>query len=77
MVLSRERIEGSEQAAEVVRACARHGIPIVPFGAGTSLEGHVAALEGGVSIDMTRMNRILDLSVADPERRARAPACGG
>ncbi len=57
--------QSTEQAAEVVRACARHGVPIIPFGAGTSLEGHVAALRGGVSVDMTRMDRILELTVPD------------
>src|SRR3712207_3123879 len=55
----------TEEAAAVVRLCRRHKTPIVPFGAGTSLEGHVAALEGGVSIDMSRMNGILRLSVED------------
>ena len=42
----------TEEAAAIVSVCARHGAPIVPFGAGTSLEGHVSALEGGVSVDM-------------------------
>jgi D-lactate dehydrogenase (cytochrome) len=53
------------QAAAVVRACARRRAPLIPFGAGTSLEGHVAARHGGVCVDMSRMNRILRLSVED------------
>lgn len=57
--------ETTEEVAAIVRVCARRGAPIVPFGAGTSLEGHVGAIEGGVSVDMTRMNRILRLSVDD------------
>ncbi|MGH9315205.1 MAG: FAD-binding oxidoreductase, partial [Vicinamibacterales bacterium] len=57
--------ESTEEVAAVVSACARHGAPVVPFGAGTSLEGHVAALHGGVSIDMTRMNRIVRMSAED------------
>ncbi|HLI59684.1 MAG TPA: FAD-linked oxidase C-terminal domain-containing protein [Solirubrobacteraceae bacterium] len=44
-----------DEAAEIVRACAAHRVPLVPFGAGTSLEGHVAALAGGVSVDMREM----------------------
>ena len=56
---------GTEEAAAIVGICARHGAPLVPFGAGTSLEGHVQALQGGVSVDMREMNAILRLSVED------------
>jgi D-lactate dehydrogenase (cytochrome) len=55
----------TEEAAEIVGVCARHRAPVVPFGAGTSLEGHVQALQGGVSVDMREMNRILRLSIED------------
>src|SRR5919206_1030651 len=61
-----------EEAAAVVRTCAQHGAPIVPFGAGTSLEGHVAAVRGGVSVDMSRMDRILRLSVDDMDVTVQA-----
>jgi D-lactate dehydrogenase (cytochrome) len=44
-----------EESAQIVEACAAQRVPIVPFGAGTSLEGHVAALAGGVSVDMREM----------------------
>jgi len=54
-----------EEVVAVVDRCRAFGVPIVPFGAGTSLEGHVAALHGGVCLDMTRMNRILRLSLED------------
>jgi D-lactate dehydrogenase (cytochrome) len=60
------------EAAAVVKLCAAHGTPIVPFGAGTSLEGHVAALEGGVSVDTSRMNAILRLSVEDMDVTVQA-----
>jgi D-lactate dehydrogenase (cytochrome) len=55
----------TEEVSAVVRACADLGVAVVPFGAGTSLEGHVAALEGGVSLDLSRMNRVLRWSVED------------
>jgi D-lactate dehydrogenase (cytochrome) len=62
----------TEEAATVVRACAQAGTPIVPFGAGTSLEGHVAALRGGVCIDMGEMRQILRLSVEDMDVSVQA-----
>jgi D-lactate dehydrogenase (cytochrome) len=62
----------SEEAAAVVKICKAHATPIVPFGAGTSLEGHVAALYGGVSIDTTRMNAVLRLSVEDMDVTVQA-----
>jgi D-lactate dehydrogenase (cytochrome) len=51
-----------ESTAEV---CARAQVPVVPFGMGSSLEGHVNAVRGGVSIDLTRMARVLRLSPED------------
>src|SRR6266850_1604519 len=49
----------TEEVSAIVRIAARFKAPIVPFGAGSSLEGHVGALSGGVSLDLTRMNRVL------------------
>ncbi len=55
----------TEEVSAVVRIAARVGAPVVPFGAGSSLEGHVNAVEGGISIDLSRMKRVLRLSVED------------
>jgi len=62
----------TEEVAAVVRACAEYRTPLIPFGAGTSLEGHVHALHGGVCVSMTRMNRLLDLSAEDMDCRIEA-----
>jgi D-lactate dehydrogenase (cytochrome) len=55
----------TEEVAAAVVLCARHGTPIIAFGAGTSMEGHVQAIEGGVTLDLTQMNRIVAVRVAD------------
>lgn len=51
--------ETTEEVQAIVKACARTRTPIIPYGAGTSLEGHINATEGGVCIDLSRMNAIL------------------
>ncbi len=62
----------TEEAARIVRACRDHRVPIVPFGAGTSLEGHIAALRGGICVDMREMDQILRLSVPDMDVTVQA-----
>ena len=57
--------ETTDEIAEVVRLCADARVPIIPFGTGTSLEGHVNAPYGGVSLDLSRMNRILAVHAED------------
>jgi len=57
--------ESTEEVAAVMRLARKHNAPVIPFGVGTSLEGHVAALEGGVSIDMSRMNRVVEVNGED------------
>lgn len=60
-------VESLEEIVETVRACAAHGTPIIPYGAGTSLEAHVSAPRGGVSIDMSAMKNVLRLSIDDQD----------
>jgi D-lactate dehydrogenase (cytochrome) len=57
--------QSSEDVQEVVRLCARHKVPVIPFGTGTSLEGHVNAPCGGVSIDFRDMNSVLQVNAQD------------
>jgi D-lactate dehydrogenase (cytochrome) len=55
----------TDEVSAIVAVCAEHRTPIVPFGMGSSLEGHVNAIHGGISIDLTRMTRVLRLSPDD------------
>lgn len=57
--------KSTEEVAEAVKVCAGLGVPIVPFGVGTSLEGGVAALAGGLSIDLSGMDQVLRVSQED------------
>jgi D-lactate dehydrogenase (cytochrome) len=65
-------VQSTAEVSEIVKICARHKVPIIPFGSGTGLEGHVVALWGGVSIDMSRMNRILRVSPGDLDATVQA-----
>ena len=57
--------EGTEEVAFVVGLAHQHSVPVIPFGVGSSLEGHLLAVQGGVSIDLGRMNRIVRLNAED------------
>nr|WP_281493711.1 FAD-linked oxidase C-terminal domain-containing protein [Ancylobacter koreensis] len=58
-------VESTEEVQAVVRACAREGVPVIAFGTGTSLEGQINAPRGGISIDLSRMNRVLSVHPED------------
>ncbi len=53
------------EVAEVVKLCAAHKIPVIPYGTGTSLEGHILAIHGGVTVDLSRMNQVLHIHADD------------
>ncbi|MDT9598866.1 FAD-binding oxidoreductase [Sphingosinicella rhizophila] len=62
----------TEEVAQIVRLCADHKVPIIAFGVGTSLEGQIQALHGGISLDMSQMTQILATSAADLDCRVEA-----
>ena len=57
--------ESTEDVAAVVALCAAHAVPVIPFGVGSSLEGHLLAVQGGVSVDLSRMSRIVQVNPED------------
>jgi len=57
--------ETTEEVAAAVSLADRHAVPIIPFGVGSSLEGHLLAVQGGISIDLSRMNRVLRVNPED------------
>ena len=57
--------QSTEEVLVVVRLCNAYGVPLIPFGAGSSLEGHVLALEGGVTLDLSGMNEIVSFNPED------------
>jgi D-lactate dehydrogenase (cytochrome) len=64
--------QSTEEVSEIVKICAQHKVPIIPFGSGTGLEGNVVALRGGVCIDISQMNRILQVSKSDLDATVQA-----
>ncbi|MCV2873585.1 FAD-binding protein [Defluviimonas sp. WL0050] len=57
--------ETTEEVARIVATCARHNCPVTAWGTGTSLEGHALAIRGGISLDLMRMNRVLQVRAED------------
>jgi D-lactate dehydrogenase (cytochrome) len=62
----------SDEVSEIVKISARYQVPVVPFGAGTSLEGQVNAIRGGITIDMREMNKVLRVSAEDLDATVEA-----
>ncbi|MCP5088844.1 MAG: FAD-binding protein [Rhodobacteraceae bacterium] len=57
--------ETTKEVSQVVEICHRHGCPVVPYGVGTSLEGHIVAFRGGVTLDFSQMNKVLEVHGED------------
>ena len=64
--------ESTDDVAAVVRLAAAHRVPVIPYGVGTSIEGHLLALHGGISIDLGRMNAMLAINSEDLTVTAQA-----
>jgi D-lactate dehydrogenase (cytochrome) len=57
--------QNTAEVSEIIKTCAAHKVPVIPFGVGSSLEGHVNAPAGGVSVDMAQMNQVLAVHAED------------
>jgi len=57
--------ESTDDVAAIVSLADRHAVPVIPYGVGSSLEGHLLAVQGGISIDLSRMNRVLQVNPED------------
>jgi D-lactate dehydrogenase (cytochrome) len=55
----------TKEVVAIVLQCAEHRVPVIPFGVGSSVEGHVLAVEGGICIDLSRMDQVLDIRAED------------
>ncbi len=61
----------TQDVSQIVTICAEHGCPIVAWGTGTSLEGHALAVRGGITIDMSHMNKVLEVNAEDMDARVQ------
>ncbi len=57
--------ESTQDVADAVKLASEYSVPVIPFGVGSSLEGHLLAVQGGISIDLSRMNRVLSVNAED------------
>lgn len=61
----------TEEVAEILRICTASNTPVVPWGAGTSLEGHALAIKGGICLDLSRMDRVIEVNAEDMDARVQ------
>ncbi len=64
--------ETNEEVSKILKLCNQHKVPVVPFGTGTSLEGHVVGNENGITISLEKMNKVLSVNAGDFDCRVQA-----
>jgi len=64
--------QSTDEVSRIAALCHRHGVPLIPFGIGSSVEGHVLAIYGGITLDLARMNRITAVNVDDLDATVEA-----
>ena len=57
--------ESTQDVSDVVKLASEYNVPVIPYGAGSSLEGHLLAIQGGISLDVSRMNQVLSINADD------------
>jgi D-lactate dehydrogenase (cytochrome) len=65
-------VDRAEEVQTIVRVCGKFGVPVIAYGTGTSLEGHFSAPFGGICVDLSAMNRILEVNASDLDCRVEA-----
>lgn len=65
-------VKNTVEVQQVVQICSKYDSPLIPFGTGTSLEGHISAVQGGICIDVSQMNNILEVNAQDMDCRVEA-----
>ncbi|NVK33787.1 MAG: FAD-binding protein [Rhodobacteraceae bacterium] len=63
--------QSTEEVSEIVKICAEHKAPVIAFGTGSSLEGHLNAPVGGISIDLSQMNKVIEVNAEDMDCRVQ------
>lgn len=64
--------ENLEEIVLTVKLCAEHGVPVIPYGVGSSVEGHVLAPQGGISLDLSGMNQVIAIHAEDGDATVQA-----
>lgn len=64
--------QSTEEVSFIANLCNKHKVPLIPYGAGTSIEGHILAIEGGISLDLSLMNQVLEIYPEDLSIKVQA-----